>query len=89
MNSNSHPSKQHNPRTKEELLAWDLASALNDMEGIPLYLSYARKYPEQFLRGVLAVALNIPVAKIKKSRGALFNYLVQKHGKVYLDNPGH
>lgn len=67
------------PKTKEELLALDLAEGLNDLNGLPLYISLAKRYPESFLRGVLSEVRKIPADKIKKTRGALFNYIVQKH----------
>lgn len=71
---------------KEELLALDLATALDDIKGLPLYISYVRKYPEQLLRRVLGVVREIPPEKVKRSRGALFNYLVQKHGHQNKNN---
>lgn len=70
--------KTFNPKTREELLALDLAEALEDIDGLPLYLSYAKKYPEGLLRQVLGEVKEIPADRIKKSRGALFNYMVQK-----------
>ena len=69
------------PQTKEELLALDAATALNDLDNLAFYLSYAKKYPENLIRQTLAVVKGIPDAKIRKSRGALFNYLIQKHGR--------
>jgi hypothetical protein len=71
------------PQTKEELLALDAATALNDLPNLAFYLSYAKKYPEYLIRRTLAIVKDIPDAKIKKSRGALFNYLMQKHGREY------
>ena len=71
--------KKFKPETREQLLAIDLATALDDQDGFPLYLSYARKYPESLLRRVLGDVKEIPINKIKKTRGALFNYLIQKH----------
>jgi len=68
-------------KTKTELLALDLATTLDDIQALPLYISYARKYPEHFLRRILGVVKEIPPEKVKRSRGALFNYLVQKHGR--------
>jgi len=73
--------KKFKPKTREELLALDLAKALNDRKGLSLYLSYSKKYPESFLRKVLGGVKEIPDRKIKKSRGALFNYLIQKYVK--------
>ena len=68
-------------KTKEEMLAYDLAKALDDFPGFPLYLSLARKYPESLLREILGRVREIPSEKIKTSRGALFNFLIQQHGK--------
>ena len=67
--------------TREELLARDLAAGLDDEENLRFYLSVCRKYPEEFLRKTYSQVKQIPEKKIKKSRGALFNYLIQKHEK--------
>jgi len=42
--------KRFVPKTKEELLALDLARELNDYKNLPLYLYYCRKYPEPLIR---------------------------------------
>ena len=73
--------KKFKPKTREELLALDLAKALKDRNGFPLYLSYSKKYSESLLRKALGEVKEIPDQKIKKSRGALFNYLIQKYVK--------
>jgi len=81
-NCNKETGKQEFvPRTREELLALDLADSLNDRRGIALYLSYAKRFPESLLRGVLGGVKEIPQERIKKSRAALFNYLICKHAK--------
>src|SRR3989338_915475 len=67
--------------TREELLGRDLAAGLDDEENLRFYLSVCRKYPEEFLRKTYSQVKQIPEKKIKKSRGALFNYLIQKHEK--------
>lgn len=67
--------------TKEELLARDLAEGLNDKASLGFYLSVCRKYPGSFLRKIYSQVKEIPANKIKKSKGALFNYLVQKYEK--------
>ena len=67
------------PSTREELLASDITKALNDSANMALYLSYARKYPESYLRQILSEVKQTPAHKIKKSRGALFMYLVHLH----------
>jgi DNA-binding Lrp family transcriptional regulator len=72
--------KKFRPRTREEALALDLAEELDDYKGLPLYISFAKKYPESLLRKILGQVKEIPREKIKKSRGALFNHLVWKNG---------
>jgi len=73
------------PTNEKELLALDFAYKLNDLANLPLYLSYANKYPESLLRKALGDVMEIPISKIKRTRGALFNHLVQKYAK---DNSG-
>jgi|GEM_PF-592145 hypothetical protein len=75
-------------KTRQELLAYDLAQALSDLPGFPLYLSYARKYPESLLREILGKVREVPPSKIKKNRGALFNFLIQQHGNQCQNGPG-
>ena len=61
-------------------LANEIADTLNDRDALPLYLQYARKYQEGFLRKLLARVLAIPETKIRRSRGALFTFLVNQAG---------
>lgn len=62
--------------SRHELLARDLAEGLNDRTHLTIYLSYAKQYSESFLRRVLAETKMTPDKKIRKSRAALFNYLM-------------
>ena len=78
---NRGTSKRYKPRNKEELLALDLAEALNDYQNLPLYLSYSKKYPESFLRKVLGEVMEVPAGKVKKSRGALFTHLIKRYAQ--------
>lgn len=78
--------KEFTPKTREELLALDLADALNDRKALALYLSYARRFPESLLRKALGEAKEIPEEQIRKSRAALFNHLVRKYVKEYKNN---
>jgi hypothetical protein len=59
--------------------AKEIADTLNDKDAFPLYLSYARKYSEKYLRKMLSKAMSIPDKKIKRTRGALFTFLVQQN----------
>jgi DNA-binding PadR family transcriptional regulator len=76
-------------KTKEELLAYDLALELDDFAGFSLYLSLARKYPESLLRETLGRVKEIPEGEIKTSRGALFNFLIQKRDIKCSFDPRH
>jgi DNA-binding transcriptional MocR family regulator len=66
-------------QSKEELLAHDLAEALSDQGRFSIYLSYAKRYSEHFLRRILAETEMTPEKRIRKSRAALFNYLLHHY----------
>jgi hypothetical protein len=61
-------------------LANEIASTLDDHDSIQLHLMYTAKYQETFLRQLLAKVMSIPDEKIRKTRGALYTYLVNQHG---------
>jgi hypothetical protein len=75
-------------KIQREQLAQELAMELHDPAGIGLYRSYAAEFPEWLLRKVLAEVMVMPPERITKSRGALFNYLVQHYAKGNTDHPG-
>jgi len=84
----SNPSS-HNPERpisvdNKELSAMDIATILDDRHNLALYVSYSKRYPSFLLKKVLDEVRKTPIGKIKKSRGALFNYLVQKYAKETL-----
>lgn len=60
----------------EMRLANEIAETLQDREALPLFLGYTRKYKEEHLRKILAKVMSIPDTQIRKSRGALFTYLM-------------
>ena len=67
------------PKTRTEILATDIAAALKDQDHLYRYLALANRYPEHVLRQLLSEAKQVPDSRIKKSRAALFNYLLKKH----------
>ncbi|REJ81339.1 MAG: hypothetical protein DWQ44_09815 [Bacteroidetes bacterium] len=67
---------------KQKPLAYELADTLNDQESLALYISFTQTYQEEFLKKTLLKVMSIPDNKIKRSRGALFTYLVTHHGKA-------
>lgn len=61
---------------KEDLFAQDIADFLNDQTHIETYKKYVQQYPESFLRKIISEVKLTPLHKIKKSRHALFTYLI-------------
>jgi len=61
---------------REELVASDIADALDDRGNIKTYIPFANQYHESFLREILSEVKRTPQYKIRKSRKALFMYLV-------------
>jgi len=64
----------------EKQFARELASTLNDWGSLELYEAYVLNYPEAILRTILTEVMSVPEHKIKKSRAALFTFLVKKYG---------
>jgi biotin operon repressor len=77
----THSPDEFKPQTKEELLALDIAVTLGDGRNPQKYLHYAKRYTESLLREVLSQVKQTPDEKIKKSRVALFVYLVNHYAK--------
>jgi len=71
---------ESNAANFESKFAYELASTLNDKEALPLYASFTLKYKEEFLRKILLRVMSIPDNRIKRTRGALFTYLVNQDG---------
>ena len=61
-------------------LANEIAETLKDRDAFPLFLTYTRKYQESHLRRILVKVMSIPENSIRKSRGALFTFLINQHG---------
>jgi len=77
----TNPLEEFKPQTKEELLALDIAETLGDERNPRKYLYYANRFAESLIREVLSQVRQTPEQKIKKSRAALFVYLVHHYAK--------
>ncbi len=77
----THSPNEFELQTKEELLALDIAETVGDERNPAKYLHYAKRYTESLLREVLSQVKQTPEEKIKKSRTALFVYLVNHYAK--------
>lgn len=68
---------------QEIQLARDIATALHDLDSLPMHLKLVRTFTEEHLRRKLNHVMSIPEGKIKKSRAALYMYLLahgDRHG---------
>lgn len=64
--------------TREYRLAVELAETLKDRASLASYLKFTRTYSETHIREVLAKVMSLEEHKIRKTRGALFTYLVKQ-----------
>ena len=69
--------------SKEEKLARELSDTLGDQESLPFYRDLVLKYSETFLKAKLKKVMSIPPDQIRKTRGALFTYLIMQHERRY------
>jgi len=65
---------------KERKLAYEIANALDDLDALPLYISFAMRFQEPLLRKIFQRVMSIPNHKIKRTRGALFTFLMKQQG---------
>ena len=59
-------------------LANEIAATLGDRDSVALHLQYARKYKEEFLRRILAKVMSLDERKIRKTRAALYVFLINQ-----------
>ena len=59
-------------------LANEIADTLKDRDSITMHLQYVRKYKEEFLRRILNKEMVLPESKIRKSRAALYTFLINQ-----------
>lgn len=62
-------------------LAREITETLNDMDSMALHLMYVRKYKEEFLRRILAKVMAIPESQIRKTRAALYVFLINQSNR--------
>jgi hypothetical protein len=62
-------------------LAREIAETLNDLLSLPMHFILVRKYKEEFLRRILNKVMSIPESQIKKSRAALYIFLINQSSR--------
>ncbi len=68
----------HDYSNAELRLAQEIAHTLKDEDSLALHLQLVRTYTEEHLRSVLNKVMSIPEDKIKKSRAALYTFLINQ-----------
>jgi len=66
-----------------------IADAFNDLAQIKLYVIYCKKYPRETIQRAFAEAKAYPEARIKKSRAAIFSYLLKTYAHQSHENSGN
>ncbi|MDA2938740.1 hypothetical protein MYX75_10825 [Acidobacteria bacterium AH-259-A15] len=66
-----------------------IARGLGEEAYLPIFRALVKRYPEEIIRRAYEEALQIPAEKIRKSRGAIFNYLVKKYARQDSQNTRH
>ena len=84
-----HKKQEDSDCSEEQRLAYQVAEGLDDVKNLRLYQSYCRRYPAEIILAAYVRAKEVSPDKIKKSRGALFNFLVQKYGGKNNNNRSH
>jgi len=69
------------PKTKADYLALKIARAFNEESKLPLYRVLCENFNDQVVKKAFDDVMNVPEEKIKKSRAALFAYLLKKYAK--------
>lgn len=70
-------------------LAHEIALALEEPDSQTYFEEMCRRYPDRIIQKSLEKARAVPMEKIKKSRGALFAYLVKKYAREEQSSTGH
>lgn len=70
-----------NSITEDEILAREIADALDDEKNKKLFVKFCEEYTHESLIELMRQVKNIPDEKIRKSKGALFTFLVKQDAK--------
>jgi DNA-binding transcriptional ArsR family regulator len=75
------PTPKQETKSEENSLASEIAETFEDKENIGYYQWICENYPENSVKRAFLEVKKMPNNKIKKSRGALFTYLVKKYSQ--------
>jgi hypothetical protein len=77
------------PNTKREHLAFMIAEAFSDLGQVKLYITYCKKYPLHIIYRAFSEAKHFPEERIRKSRAAIFFYLLKTYAHRSNQNSSH
>lgn len=80
-------SHSHSTNQQEEL-ARRIARGLGEEDSLPIFRAIVKRHPDSIIRRAYEETLAVPPQKIRKSRGAIFNYLVKKYARKDPQDPG-
>lgn len=69
------------PKTQADHLALEIARAFKEESKLLLYRVLCENFNDQVVKKAFDAVMNVPDEKIKKSRAALFAYLLKKYAK--------
>jgi hypothetical protein len=69
------------PHNEREELALEVARTLHEEHRLPVYLELCRTHSVEVIRRSLEEVKRVPESKIRKSKAALFTYLLKKHAQ--------
>lgn len=78
MNDKSETSKDHD---RAKALGYEIALAFGDMNQLELYQRICLSHDRRIVYRAFRETVEIPYSKVKKSRRALFIYLIRKYEK--------
>ena len=81
MNETTPKAVPFTPKTEGDRLAMEIARSFNDETSLPKYQQLCASHDPVIVKRVFLEVQRIPLERIKRSRGALFTYLVKKYAK--------
>ena len=69
------------PKSNTDKLALEIAQSFNDEKHLPMYRFFIEKYGAELVKDAFKKVDSIPSEKIKKSKVALFIYLLRKYAR--------
>ena len=67
-------------QSKEYKLAYEIAYALNDLDSLDFHISVVMQLHEGVVRKIFNQVIAMPDRRIRTSKAAYYNHLVQRHG---------